>query len=130
MSHAATQALLDTDVLIDFLRGNAQAKRAILDLDMAFISTISVAELYAGVRSAKEVPALHALIQELTVLEVTRAVAQTAGEIKAQFFPSHGVGLPDALIAATAQSKGLSLLTLNVKHFPMMNGLKPAYKKP
>jgi predicted nucleic acid-binding protein len=129
MSHAATQALLDTDVLIDFLRGNAQAKRMMLGLETGIVSAISVAELYAGVRSVKEVPALDALIQELTVLDVTAAVAQAAGQIKAQFFPSHGVGLPDALIAATAQSKGLSLFTLNVKHFPMMNGLKPAYKK-
>jgi predicted nucleic acid-binding protein len=129
MSSTESQALLDTDVLIDFLRGNAQATRIVLDLEKSYVSAISVAELYAGVRSAKEAGVLDALIQDLTVLDVTSAVAQAAGEIKAQFFPSHGVGLPDALIAATAQANRLSLFTLNVKHFPMLPGLKPAYKK-
>jgi predicted nucleic acid-binding protein len=129
MTSKVTQALLDTDVLIDFLRGNVQATRIVLDLEKSYVSAISVAELYAGVRSTKEASVLNTLIQDLIVLDVTAAVAQAAGEIKAQFFPSHGVGLPDALIAATAQANRLNLLTLNVKHFPMLVGLKPAYKK-
>jgi predicted nucleic acid-binding protein len=129
MSATFSQALLDTDVIFDFLRGNEQAKRVVVDLEKSYVSAISVAELFAGVRSAKEAAVLDALIQDLTVLDVTAAVAQAAGEIKAQFFPSHGVGLPDALIAATALANRLNLLTLNVKHFPMLLGLKAAYKK-
>jgi predicted nucleic acid-binding protein len=125
----AKTALIDTDVLIDFLRGNAQAVQCLLALDAGYASSITVAELYAGARSGKELPALQALIDELTVLPVTLAIAQAAGQMKAQFFPSHGTGLPDALIAATAQCHALPLLTLNVKHFPMMSGLKPAYSK-
>jgi predicted nucleic acid-binding protein len=123
MSAVASQALLDTDVLIDFLRGNEQAKRVLLDLEESYVSAISVAELYAGVRNVKEAGILYSLIQDLTVLDVTAAVAQAGGEIKSQFFSSHGVGLPDALIAATAQANRLNLLTLNVKHFPMLPGL-------
>ena len=40
---------------------------------------------------------------------------------------SHGLEFPDALIAATAEHHGLTLATLNVKHFPMFRNLKPAY---
>jgi predicted nucleic acid-binding protein len=122
-------ALIDTDVLIDFLRGNSQAVQCVLALDTGYASSITVAELFAGARGSKEQQALQALLDELTVLPVTHAIAQTAGQMKAQFFPSHGTGLPDALIAATAQCHALPLLTLNVKHFPMSSGLKPAYSK-
>jgi predicted nucleic acid-binding protein len=122
-------ALIDTDVLIDFLRGQQHATRVLLALDTCYVSSISVAELYAGVRSRKELPALRALLDEVTILTVDRAIAERAGELKAAFHPSHGVGLPDALIAATSKIHALNLLTLNVKHFPMMVGLKAAYKK-
>lgn len=40
---------------------------------------------------------------------------------------SHAIDLPDALIAAAAEHHGLTLATLNVKHFPMLNGLRRAY---
>ena len=44
---------------------------------------------------------------------------------------SHGVGLNDALIAATVQEHGLQLCTLNVKHYPALGKeqLKRAYTK-
>jgi predicted nucleic acid-binding protein len=122
-------ALIDTDVLIDFLRGQQQATRLVLALDTCYVSSISVAELYAGVRNNKELPALRALLDDVSILAVDGAIAARAGELKAAFYPSHGLGLPDALIAATAKIQGLSLLTLNVKHFPMMVGLNAAYRK-
>jgi predicted nucleic acid-binding protein len=40
---------------------------------------------------------------------------------------SHGIDIPDAIIAATAEHHGLKLATLNVRHFPMFRKLKPAY---
>ena len=41
----------------------------------------------------------------------------------------HGVGLADALLAATAESENAELKTLNTKHYPMFQDLKPAYTK-
>ena len=48
---------------------------------------------------------------------------------KRDFNKSHGVGLADAILAATAENEKAELKTLNVKHYPMISGLKPAYKK-
>ena len=42
---------------------------------------------------------------------------------------SHGVGLADAILAATAESEDAELKTLNRKHYPMLKGLRPAYMK-
>jgi predicted nucleic acid-binding protein len=59
---------------------------------------------------------------------VTDAVARRAGRQLRQFRRSHpGIDLADYLIAATAEEEGASLVTLNVKHFPMFSGLRPPW---
>jgi hypothetical protein len=60
---------------------------------------------------------------------VDTEIARLAGLWKRDHGPSHGTGLADALIAATASKCGASLKTLNTKHFPMIRGLRPAYRK-
>lgn len=55
--------------------------------------------------------------------------ARAGGLYKKEYAPSHGVGLADALLAATAAAENAELITLNVKHYPMIEGLKPAYSK-
>jgi predicted nucleic acid-binding protein len=128
-SKAVAAGLLDTDVLIDFLRGVDASVKLMLAMPALHISTVSVAELFAGVKNAKEERDLVRLIDECEVHDVTRDIATHAGQWKKKYFPSHGVQIPDALIAATASSHELPLYTLNVKHYPMISGLKPAYKK-
>ena len=49
--------------------------------------------------------------------------------MKGDFGKSHGVGLADAIMAATAETENADLKTLNIKNYPMFSGLKPAYKK-
>jgi predicted nucleic acid-binding protein len=44
--------------------------------------------------------------------------------------PSHGCGLADCLVAATAQLHGLTLATLNSKHLPMLQDVRVPYQKP
>ncbi|MGW8159737.1 MAG: PIN domain-containing protein [Desulfoprunum sp.] len=128
----ADSFLLDTDVLIDFLRGydkavdfvtaNANSHRIIL-------SSIVVAELYAGVKGAGELSSLNNFISLFNVIPVTSEIARAGGLYKRDYAKSHGVGLADAIIAATCESENAALKTLNVKHYPMIKGLKPAYKK-
>jgi predicted nucleic acid-binding protein len=121
--------LLDTDVLIDFLRGVDASVKLMLAMPELHISAVSVAELFAGLKSAKEERELVRLIDECEVHDVTRSIATLAGQLKKKYFPSHGVQIPDALIGATASLHELPLYTLNVKHYPMISGLKPAYRK-
>ena len=125
----AASGLVDTDVLIDYLRGVPAAVDALLAQDEVSVSVVSVAELFAGFRGAREQADIGRLLAECQVLPVTEDVAREAGLLKKKYFASHSVQLPDAMIAATALAHGLALVTLNVKHYPMVAGLAPAYSK-
>jgi len=122
--------LVDTDVLIDFLRGNDKAVAFIDECSAQIIlSSIVVAELYAGVKGADELSVLDNFVSLFRVVPIDCEVARAGGLYKRDFGQSHGVGLADAILAATADKENAELKTLNVKHYPMMKGLKPAYEK-
>jgi hypothetical protein len=123
--------LTDTDVLIDFLRGRAEAVAFVHGLtDPPLVSAVTVAELYAGVRDGAERAALDALIATATVLPVDAATAVRGGLFRRDYGKSRGVGVADALIAATAELAGATRVTLNQKHFPMLASVLVPYQKP
>ena len=122
--------LVDTDVLIDFLRGYDQAVTFIDEFSPHIIlSPIVVAELYAGVKGTRELNVLNNFVSLFRVVPIDSEIAKKAGLFKRDFGKSHGVGLADAVLAATAEEENAGLKTLNVKHYPMIKGLRPAYKK-
>ena len=122
--------LLDTDVLIDYLRGNEKAVSYVkAHSRQIIISTISVAELYAGVRDGEERTQLDEFIGLFPIFPVTVEMGRIGGLYKRDYFKSHCIGLADALIAATAQTNNADIKTLNTKHFPMCKDLKPPYQK-
>jgi predicted nucleic acid-binding protein len=122
--------LVDTDVLIDFLRGYNKAVSFIEKFSSQIIlSPIVVAELYAGVKGVDELAVLDNFISQFRVIPITSKIAKVGGLYKRDFNKSYGVGLADAILAATAENEKAELKTLNVKHYPMISGLKPAYKK-
>jgi hypothetical protein len=126
----AKPVLVDTDVMIDFLRGHPKAIALIqAHSSRIILSSIVAAELYAGVNGDEELNTLDSLISLFRVVPVTPGLARAAGIHKKDYAKSHGVGLADAIIAATAESENAELLTLNTKHYPMLKGLKPAYTK-
>ena len=122
--------LIDTDVMIDYLRGRPEALDYLKSQPgRLFLPAIVAAELYAGIKGVREERMVGALVSLMPVLPVTAEIAKDAGLLKQKFGNSHGVGLPDAIVAATARAKKAKLATLNVKHYPMFQGLKPAYVK-
>jgi len=122
--------LVDTDVLIDFLRGSDKAIAFIDEFSPHIVlSPIVIAELYAGVKGADELSALDSFVSVFRVVPINSEIAKAGGLYKRDFGKSHGVGLADAVLAATADKENAELKTLNVKHYPMIKGLKPAYKK-
>jgi len=124
----AARFLIDTDVIIDYLRGRARAVKFLEDLkgDL-LISSITVAELYSGVRGVEEERALDQFLQAFLVVEVDQAIAKKAGLYRHEFAKSHGTGLADALIAASGESRHAILVSLNRRHFPMVKGMKVPY---
>ncbi len=113
--------LLDSDVLIDHLRGHAAARTlmAALPLDCA-VSAMTVAELHAGVRDGAELDALTSLLESFVIVDISPPIAAEGGLLRRNWGKTNGLGLSDALIAATAIATGRVLVTLNAKHFPML----------
>lgn len=122
--------LIDTDVLIDYLRGHEAAVEFVeTHAGEACISAMNVAELYQGIRNGKEQAKLSKMLTAMTALPITPEIAELGGLFSRDFRTSHGCGLADCLIAATADLHGLTLVTLNAKHFPMLKTKETPYRK-
>jgi hypothetical protein len=122
--------LLDTDVLVDFFRGHPKAIAFMnKHYDRIILSAIVVAELFAGAKGDAELSAIEEFVSIFRIVPVNVEIAKTGGFYKSKFGKSHGVGLADAILAATAEAENAELKTLNTKHYPMLKSLTPAYTK-
>lgn len=123
--------LFDSTVLVAHLRGVAAATELLRDAvrdDQAACSVLSRVEIEGGTRSLERAK-IARLFAALRMEPVTDAIARRAAEQLRAHRRSHpGIDLVDYVIAATAEIHGAELLTLNVKHFPMVHGLKPAFR--
>jgi predicted nucleic acid-binding protein len=118
---SVTKYLLDTCIVIDFLRGKQSSKEFITkELDNIFISVITVAELYAGVRSKKEETQLGKFLDLFAIINLNKDLSISSGYLKNQYYKSHNSGLADCIIAATTLSLECTLVTNNLNHFPMV----------
>lgn len=122
--------LIDTSILIDYLRGQ-EAAAEILERERAAgplqASEITRLEVLAGMRPG-EVDATRSLLSALEWHAVDALVAEEAGALGRRWLPSHHtIDGADLAIAATAIRTGSRLLTLNVRHFPMFAGLQAPY---
>lgn len=123
--------LLDTTVAIDHLRGAEAAVDLVKSLieqdETVAASEVVRFELLAGVRD-EELEALEQFFSALTWVPVNEDVARAAGLLARTHRMAYG-GIVDAdyLIAATALILEADLLTTNVRHFPMLRGLRPPY---
>ncbi len=122
--------LVDSDVLIAHLRGVAAARDWLVgarnDGPLA-ISVVSIVELIGGMRTVER-RQIWRLLASFHVEPATEMVARRAGDMMRRYRRSHNrIGLGDYLIAATADVRGLELATLNVRHFPMLEGLQPPF---
>ncbi len=120
--------LVDTDILIDISRNKPQAIDFFDDLSHAnlpiFVSVISAMELMVGARNKKEVKEIENFLAGYHLLVLTDDISHGAYELIKTYAKSHGLEIPDALIAASAISGNLSLATTNKKHFSMIKGLQ------
>lgn len=126
----ATQLLIDTDVLIDYLRGYPAAVSYVEARQERFlISVVTAAELYAGIREGEERARLEQFLLAFEIIPLDLRLAVQGGLYRRDYRKSHGVRLADALIAATATQRQAPLVTLNRKHFPMLQDVIVPYQK-
>jgi tRNA(fMet)-specific endonuclease VapC len=116
--------LLDTDIIIDVSRGNANAAKYVDSLSDAAISIITAQELIAGARDKRDLAEIDSLISTYPIEHLDAAVGLRAYDLLKEYAKSHGLRAFDSLIAATAMERGLVLVTRNRKHFAMIDGLR------
>lgn len=118
--------IVDTDVLIWYLRGNEKARRVIQQRDEFSLSVITYMELVQGMRNKQELntlrQALHAW--QARILYINEEISAKAMFAVEQHYLSHSMQLADALIGATAVVHGLPLLTGNDKHYRAMKDVQ------
>lgn len=116
------RCLIDTDIIIDHLRGEEKARDFLKQIKSedsdTLYSVITKAEIYSGVRP-KEEEKVAMLLSSMEEAQIDGEIAVAAGRYRNKFYASHSLLLPDALIAASAKKVGAVLFTLNEKHYPM-----------
>lgn len=119
--------LIDTDILIDGARGLGEARAFLTALrseGALRVSIISAMELIRGCRNTQELRQVQRMLNEVTMLPLSAAASETAYRLIEALFLSHGLAVPDALIAATAIEHSLAVYTRNARHFGPIAGLQ------
>lgn len=118
--------LVDTDVLIWNFRGNTRAADLLDESEMFYLSAVTYMELVQCVRNKNELQELRRAIHfwGTKIEPIDEQISSRATYLVETYSLSHGMQMADALIAATALSLGLPLVTANDKHYQMAEGLE------
>ena len=118
--------VIDTTVWVHFFRKEEKAKEFLLNLKEGIsVSRITVMEIIYGRKSKADVNNMWRQFENLDVevVEINESISAKAGEIFEKYFPTRGIGLLDAFVAATAIENNLALVTHNRRHFNFIDGL-------
>ncbi len=118
--------LVDTDVLIWYLRGNLKAHKLIHELSHICISSVTYMELVQGMRNKDELRTLQKTLKQWNVktIYINEEISAKALFFVEEYFLSHSMQLADALIGATATMYGMTLITANDKHYKIIKELE------
>jgi tRNA(fMet)-specific endonuclease VapC len=120
-------ALIETTILVDFLRRSADAADYLdaVRLNASLIcSAVTKAELVVGARTGAELRAIDQLVDRFEVEAITAADSVRSLNWLRKYYHSHGVGFHDCLLGAAAVRLRLPVATLNEKHFKALPGVK------
>lgn len=120
------EVLLDTDVIIWYLRGNQKAYDFIHSLNIFAISAVTYMELVQGMRDKDELRQLKRTFKQWQVktIYMSEEISALALFYVEEYFLSHSMQLADALIGATCSNHGLTLYTANDKHYRIINDIE------
>jgi predicted nucleic acid-binding protein len=105
------------EVALDYVDGVRKAE------GIPRLSIVTSMELVIGCRDKNEVRKVEKLLADYDVLDITPLISRKAYELIVRFSKSHGLVIPDAIIAATALVENAVLVTSNIRHFSMIDGL-------
>ena len=118
--------IIDTDVLIDAGRGASEATKCLQILESKTSPTVSVVtqmELIVGCRIKKESKAVERFLKRFEILALSEAISDKAVTLLRTYRLSHGILIPDALIAATALCLDCPFVTKNQRDYRFIEGL-------
>jgi len=120
--------IIDTDVLIWYLRGNDKAKEAVINAIPFSISVVTFMELLQGARNRNEMDAIKKEFNEMGVhiIPINAKISSKAVNLVEEYTLSHSMEMADALIAGTCLENNEELLTANDKHYRMIDNLEIA----
>lgn len=118
--------LCDTDILIEFYRGNASVRDQLMLIGMENIrvSIITVGELLYGVYNREALQRLEKDLAQLDKLNINQTVGNVFLGLMEQYCLSHRLAVPDGLIASTAITYNIPLYTNNIKDFRFIDDLE------
>jgi predicted nucleic acid-binding protein len=119
--------VIDTDVLIDVSHKNDKAISYLENLEtnsQLAISLITQMELMVGCRNKQELAALDKFLKRFQVIKLNESISDVAVDLLRQYRLSHGLLIPDALIASTALSLSVDLSTKNQRDYRFIENLK------
>lgn len=118
--------LVDTDVLIWNLRGDAAAADRLDEMPGFSLSAVSYMELVQGLRNKQEQHQLRQAMRfwEAELVHLEEGISARATFLVESYALSHSMQMADALIAATAMELGVPLLTANDRHYRHIDGLE------
>ncbi|MGB5158169.1 MAG: type II toxin-antitoxin system VapC family toxin [Desulfobacterales bacterium] len=111
--------LCDTNVIIEALKNNPVVIHTIekISLERIAVSAVTVMELYYGALNKAELKKIKRHLSSIRIFQIDEAISVAASELIEQYAKSHGLQIPDALIAATSINRDLQLYTGNTKDF-------------
>lgn len=114
--------LVDTNIIINHLRDDKEATNFLIG-ENVLLSYITKAELIRGVRNRHELNDLIKTIKDFDIDWGGDAVSKRAIEVLTAYQLKQGIGIMDAIIAATACVNNYVLVTANLRHFRGIEGL-------
>ncbi len=117
--------LCDTDVIIEFLKGNDTVASTLRSIGLPNISTsiITTMELYYGALNKIELNRIKKAVGVLSQIKIDAQISDYAVSLIEKYSKSHDLRIPDAFIAATAIVNNLHLFTFNLKDFQFISEL-------
>lgn len=118
--------LCDTDVLIHSLKGDAKTKQrlAAISSERIAISIITYAEILKGAQNKVDFEVIKTIISKFKIYPLSEEISQIFNGHVINYTLSHRIGIPDALIAATAISNNVKLFTYNTRDFNFIPEVK------
>ena len=127
---AAQQVICDTDVMIDFWETKNQRHQATkkiieetIGINNVILTAITKIELLAGAINKADITKISTKLSRFNIELINPGITLKAFSLIETYSLSHGLALPDSLVAATAIVTDIPLFTYNVKDYRFINGL-------